>query len=332
MRAHAKDTFDIRMIVVDKVRSRRGHHGYALAGGYELRRKDWAEATQRFPAFSPEYWGVLTIYIVRAPSLIAALSLYASPKENIPLLFRSMVGLSKLLHSLLPRDRSLSSTADYRCIQSIYFPPHHQDPPDAIPKCKGFALVTLSESSATSHLLTRFPYHKHANNRRGAPADDVDEASPEELEARKAGFRALSKERWEALQSEYAEYRDALLRHVAASSSAPTQARVSTAPAPAVVLLPSPNPPTPAVASVGRAKYASTSQPAETPPSYYPPGCVIFVRHIPQDTNKTALRARFSAVFADDDPAALDYVDYTKGLDSVRVSLSRSCSTCVHFQ
>jgi hypothetical protein len=327
MRAHAKDSFDIRMIVVDKVRSRRGHHGYAPAGGYELRRKDWAEATQRFPAFSPEYWGALTIYIVRAPSLIAAPSLYVSPKENIPILFRSMVGLSKLLHSLLRKDRSLS-TGDYRCIQSIYFPPHYQDPPDVIPKCKGFALVTLSESSATSHLLTRFPYHKHANNRRDAPADDDDDASPEELEARKAGFRTLSKERWEALQSEYVEYRDALLRHVAASSApAPTPARVSTVPASAV-LSPFPNPPTSAVASVGRAKYASTSQPprAETPPGYYPPGCVIFVRHIPQDTNKTALRARFSAVLADDDPAALDYVDYTKGLDSVRVSLSLSLS------
>ncbi|KAI0298937.1 hypothetical protein BC826DRAFT_967269 [Russula brevipes] len=326
MRAYAKDTFDIRMVVVEKMRSRRGHHGYAPAGGYELRRKDWAEATQRFPAFSPEYWGALTIYIVRAPSLIAALSLYVSPKENIPLLFRSMVGLSKLLHSLLPRDCSLSSTADYRCIQSIYFPPHHQDPPDVIPKCKGFALVTLSESSATSHLLTRFPYHKHANNRRDPPADDDDDASPEELEARKAGFRTLSKERWEALQSEYVEYRDALLRHVAASSSAsaPTPARVSAAPAPPVVIPPSPNPPTSAVASVGRAKYASMSQPprAETPPSYYPPGCVIFVRHIPQDTNKTALRARFSAVFADDDPAALDYVDYTKGLDSCYLRLT----------
>jgi len=54
----------------------------------------------------------------------------------------------------------------------------------------------------------------------------------------------------------------------------------------------------------------------------YPPSRVIFVRHVPPDTNKTALRARFSALYADDDDAvALGYVDYTKVLDTVRLSL-----------
>jgi hypothetical protein len=67
LRAHARDAFDIRMIVVDKTRSRRGHHGYAPAGGYEVRRKGWAEVTQRFPTFTTEYWDAQTIYIVRFP-------------------------------------------------------------------------------------------------------------------------------------------------------------------------------------------------------------------------------------------------------------------------
>jgi len=71
LRAHAKDTFDIRMIVVDKTRSRRGHHGYAPAGGYEVRRKGWAEVTQRFPTFTAEYWDAQTIYIVCTPLLPA---------------------------------------------------------------------------------------------------------------------------------------------------------------------------------------------------------------------------------------------------------------------
>ena len=48
----------------------------------------------------------------------------------------------------------------------------------------------------------------------------------------------------------------------------------------------------------------------------YPSGCVLFARHVPLDTNKTALRARFSTLLTDAD--ALDYIDYTKGLDSVR--------------
>ena len=67
LRAHATDTFDIQMIVIDKTRPRRGRHGYAPAGGYEVRRKDWAEVIQRFPTFSPEYWDTRTIYIVRSP-------------------------------------------------------------------------------------------------------------------------------------------------------------------------------------------------------------------------------------------------------------------------
>jgi hypothetical protein len=57
-------------------------------------------------------------------------------------------------------------------------------------------------------------------------------------------------------------------------------------------------------------------------------GCVVFIRHALPDTNKTALRAPFSALLADDDNdnvAALNYVDYTRGLDtvlSVSVSLT----------
>ena len=246
-------------------------------------------------------------------------------KENIPPSFRSIVGISKLLRSLLAKD-------DYRFIQSIYFPPHYQDPPDAQPKCKGFALLTLSEPSVTSHLLAYFPYHRTPVNKHSptvpADGDDHDEASPEELEARKAGFRMLSKERWEALQSEYVQYRDALLHRIATSSS-------STAP-PAPATVPNPSSPESVVTPASKARASqdhqvpstTTSQPPPplTPSRHdYPPGCVIFVRHVPTDTNKTALRARFSALLADagtdndsTTTAALDYVDYTKGLDSVR--------------
>ena len=65
LRAHATDTFDTQMIVLDKSRPRGSRHGYAPAGGYQVRRKDWVEVTRRFPTFSPEYWDIRTIYIVR---------------------------------------------------------------------------------------------------------------------------------------------------------------------------------------------------------------------------------------------------------------------------
>ena len=241
-----------------------------------------------------------------------------------------MVGISKLLHSLLPNDRPPSSPRDYRSIQSIYFPPYHHDRPDAPLKCKGFALLTLSEPSAASHLLTHFPYHPKRANKDGATAP-ADEAPHEELEARKAGLRTLSKERWEALQTEYVEYRDALIRRLA-TSPPPDPTPESVAPADKATR----------ARAMADHDQAWTSQPPSEPQPCttiqstqspfpprdgygYPPGCVIFVRHVPPDTNKTALRARFSALLADDDDddnaAALDYVDYTKGLDTVRLSL-----------
>jgi hypothetical protein len=232
-------------------------------------------------------------------------------KENIPLEFRSIIGTSKLLHRLLLRDNHTPSFSlgDYRCVQSILFPPHHQDPPDAVPKCRGFALVTFSRPSDASHLLTHFPYHTRENNC-SADGDD-DDPSAEELEARKAGFRTLSKERWEALQAEYVEYRDALLGRIAASSSA--SASCSTAPAAPIPTAPTDN--------VTDASGEARLQHASEAPVNFPPSCVIFARHVPQDTNKTALRALFSALLADSSTTALDYVDYTKGLDTVRIPL-----------
>jgi hypothetical protein len=131
------------------------------------------------------------------------------------------------------------------------------------------------------------------------PAD----SSIGESEAHKAGFRALTKERWDKLQAEYAEYRESLLLRIAADTtttiiSNPAHNKIkSTHTGPERTLAPAP---------------------AVQPPSY-PAGCVLFARHVPPDTNKTALRTRFSDLLAD--PSVLDYVDYTKGLDSVSVPL-----------
>ncbi|KAI9457941.1 hypothetical protein BJY52DRAFT_1120025, partial [Lactarius psammicola] len=272
---YARDSFDIRMILVDKTRPR-------FAGGYEVRRKDWAEVTHRFPTFSPEYWDARTVYI-----------------ENIPHSFRSTVGICKLLCALLN-----SSSA----VQHVLFPPHHQDPPDAIPKCKGFALVTLNEPDVASHLLLRFPYDRDSARPPTDEGEGGDISSVEELEARKAGFRTLSKERWDTLQAEYAEYRENLLQRIAAGAS-------STEP-------PAPNKIKSTRGPPDELERASAPAPAtKSPqPQSYPPGCVLFARHVPSDTNKTALRARFSALLADVD--ALDYVDYTKGLDSCYLRLT----------
>ncbi len=219
-------------------------------------------------------------------------------QENIPLSFRSTVGICKLLRALLNSSNP---------VQHVLFPPHHQDPPDTVPKCKGFALVTLNEPDHASHLLSRFPYDRDG---RRPPTDDDDVdgiSSVEESEARKAGFRTLAKERWDILQAEYTEYRESLLHRIAAGASS------STEPAAPNKVKSTRGPP-------DESERAPAPAPAAKPPQTqsYPPGCVLFARHVPPDTNKTALRVRFSALLADAE--ALDYVDYTKGLDSVRPS------------
>ena len=163
---YANDFFDIRMVVVDKT------HVQTLAGGYEIRRKDWAEVPHLFQS-----------RILGRPNrphrtsrLVPPQRLYSDgpAQENIPLPFRSTVGVCRLLHALL------SSSGP---VQHIFFPPHHQDPPDAAPRCKGFALVTLNEPDLASHLLSRFPYDR---DKVPMPTEDVyGVSSVKELEARK---------------------------------------------------------------------------------------------------------------------------------------------------
>ena len=60
-----------------------------------------------------------------------------------------------------------------------------------------------------------------------------------------------------------------------------------------------------------------------TPPlPTYPIGCLVFAKNVHPETNKTALRALFSAVFengnTDGKFSQIDYIDYTRGLDVVR--------------
>lgn len=53
----------------------------------------------------------------------------------------------------------------------------------------------------------------------------------------------------------------------------------------------------------------------------FPRGCLVFVRNIHPETNKTTLKALLSQAFGDDPSGQeLNYVDYTKGLDTVRIS------------
>ena len=72
-------------------------------------------------------------------------------------------------------------------MQCITLPKHHQDQPGDQPKCKGFALVTLSSHSQLESLLTRWPWNR--------PSDSIkDDTEESEEKSHTAGFFAAMKD------------------------------------------------------------------------------------------------------------------------------------------
>ena len=60
------------------------------------------------------------------------------------------------------------------------------------------------------------------------------------------------------------------------------------------------------------------ASPEVIPPALnYPVGCLVFVKNLNSDTNKTVLRSLLASPFPAESPGCIDYVDYTRGLDSV---------------
>jgi hypothetical protein len=53
----------------------------------------------------------------------------------------------------------------------------------------------------------------------------------------------------------------------------------------------------------------------------FPPGCLLFVRNVHPQTNRTTVRALLSQALVRKGMSAdnVDYVDYTKGMDTVRI-------------
>lgn len=61
---------------------------------------------------------------------------------------------------------------------------------------------------------------------------------------------------------------------------------------------------------------------AHAPPDApFPPGCLVYVRGVHPETNRTTLKALFAA--RGFGPDALDYVDYSKGMGTVRLCFPR---------
>ncbi|OCH89986.1 hypothetical protein OBBRIDRAFT_631030 [Obba rivulosa] len=220
--------------------------------------------------------------------------------ECIPPHHRSIPGIWRLTRTLLS-----SSSPSTWAVQVITLPPHHQDKETDQPKCKGFALVTFAELEDVTYILGHWPWDRQ-------PAgQDLDGE-----EAFKYGFRTLSKPKWQALNEEYLSYRKRLLEEIAENEDeevpTPRETHAEREPTP-------------------QQDGPDTSHPAlpnVTLSSPYPPGCLVFVRNVHPETNKTTLRTLFSQAYVLDSVSleagadALDYVDFNKGMDTCYLRLA----------
>lgn len=218
----------------------------------------------------------------------------------MPLPYRSVAGIYQFSTVLL------SSTGSSR-VQSITLPPHHLDRPGDAPKCKGFALVTLGDLEDAKRIVSEWPWHP----RRTSASTDTGESSTTLIEAVKFGFRALPKARWDELKEEYVAHRQRLLDEIAGARSTAHGYDYDTD---AAMEAEEPGTATeaPSQPQVG---------PSLDPSAPFPPRCLVFVRNVHPETNKTTLKSLFSAHAFGGMASALDYVDYNKGMTSVRLPL-----------
>ncbi|EGO02291.1 hypothetical protein SERLA73DRAFT_104689 [Serpula lacrymans var. lacrymans S7.3] len=322
LRSYAADFLEVRMLVsapsssVWDPQGNATHPSQREVGGYEVRRKDWHSMLEHpTRSFGRDQWEKRTVYL-----------------ENIPLQYRTVPGIARFTSSLL-------GSSSIMHIQNIVLPPHHLDKPGDTPKCKGFALVTLSHTEDRDALLAEWPWKRSwAVGARGGKDKDsaykVEQEKGREVEqtvefreAVKFGLRCLTKERWDRLNEEYVAYGQRLLNELVESDEdtmAISDAQLELEPGgnedPRVAQETDVPPVQPS--------HHAPSRPITTISSPYPLDCLVFVRNVHPDTNKTTLRSLLSVPFQGDSAKGskqtegIDYVDFSKGMDSCFLRLS----------
>ncbi|KAG0703841.1 hypothetical protein DFH29DRAFT_771158, partial [Suillus ampliporus] len=299
IRTYAGDVLEVRMLVSAPSASAwypSWKPERNSVGGYEVRRKDWSTLLDNVTReFNRGQWDERTVYM-----------------ENIPPQYHTIPGIIRFTQGLLSRCPVSSTLIP---IQNVTLPPHHLDKPEDRPKCKGFALVTLSNAELYRNILESWPWNRPFQPSR---SDDLGltEDSLETKEASKFGFRTLPKAHWDNLNQEYLAYRQTLIDELADADELPDfKADSDVRDTPSEILEDSiPAPP----------------RNVTTMSSPYPFGCLVFARNLHLETNKTTLRALFATAFKSSplDPAGIDYVDFNKGMDSCYLRLASPEHAC----
>ncbi|GJE87496.1 hypothetical protein PsYK624_035790 [Phanerochaete sordida] len=301
IRAHASDIFDVRMLM--SAPSRQAWYGKNptsrdALGGYEVRLKDAKDALYRARNSMRNEWDARTIYI-----------------ENVPPQHRNVAGIYRFITSLLPE----STTDDLiGRVQHISLPRHHLDKPDGQPKCKGFALVTLANAEDVASLLQHWPWQRAKPSPSATAGKDLSDAA-------RYGLRMTTKSHWGKLNDEFLAYRQRLLDQIAEEDAADEADEPTTS-----------DPPPPAAPEEASAPDAPPAATLDLS-APFPPDCLVFVRHVHPETNKTTLRTLLARAFADASAGApdagIDYVDFSKGMDTchVRLAAPRFTAQLVRF-
>jgi len=166
--------------------------------------------------------------------------------------------------------------------------------------------VTLADQHDVETLLDEWPWDKefHPNEK---PTSTTDDYARESL---KFGLRTLSKSRWDELKQEYLAHQRKLLDELVTFNDALSNLSPHTD-----IFIPEHD-------EEHDTAYQPEPEPADpaitTLTSPYLLNCLVFVRNIHPETNKTTLRKLFSTAFDASTAEGLDYVDFNKGMDSVR--------------
>ncbi|TFK69435.1 hypothetical protein BDN72DRAFT_857727 [Pluteus cervinus] len=298
LRNLAAHLFDVRILLSNPSPSWTGPSFNDSTQPYEIRRKDWASAKEKVSKSKTD-WDNLTVYV-----------------ENIPTNHRNIIGIARCIQTLLAGQNDIERDV---WIQGITLPAHHQDKPGAQPSCKGFALVTLSNSEDVDYLLKTWPWQRTSKDKE--IETDTSEISNE---ATKFGLRVISKRDWEQLREEYLAYRQKLVDEINAFQDA--QKPMTVAHDDQDIAVSSEPPPKKARLDV---EVVSTQALEPGPPpltlsSPFPYNCLVFVRHVHSETNKTTLRSLFTKTLKaiKEKDNTLDYVDYNKGMDSCHIRFS----------
>ncbi|CCM03341.1 uncharacterized protein FIBRA_05470 [Fibroporia radiculosa] len=304
IRTYADDYLDVRMRV-SAPSSSTWHRQNAAEelGGYEVRRKSWQAALKQARHLSKLEWDNRTVYL-----------------ENIPLKFRTVPAIYTLTNFLI--TGASSSTNPAEVVQHIWLPPHHQDHSGDRPKCKGFALVTFAQHEYAECLLQGWPWDPRRKDLGGFDLVHVTEAQ----EAINFGFRTLPRTRWIQLNEEYRTYRQKLLDVIAHADEGAAQQNFGAYHSTGrhVVIEDHPSLAAAPVALAVDHSFLTAPMDLSAP---FPRGCLVFVRNVHPESNKTTLRALFSQMFSAWSPdeklsGGVDYVDFNKGMDSCYLRLT----------